>query len=68
MKVVPRDYITGLHEDARDFLNQIDFLLSKKEKECIEALLFLMLIPQLQLLVKDHKDLDTNGDYPTRGW
>eukprot|EP00957_Ditylum_brightwellii_P143293 10917340-Ditylum_brightwellii.AAC.1 len=63
---VPRSYVTGLHEDAEDFLKQVEFLLSKKEKEFIDEALFLKAIPQLQLLVKDHKDPNEKGNFPTR--
>eukprot|EP00957_Ditylum_brightwellii_P034523 2617615-Ditylum_brightwellii.AAC.1 len=49
-KVVPRCYITGLHEDTENFLKQIEFLLSEKEKEFIKEALFLKAIPQPQLL------------------
>eukprot|EP00957_Ditylum_brightwellii_P076357 5803107-Ditylum_brightwellii.AAC.1 len=63
---VPRSYVTGLHEDAKEFLKQIDFLLSEKENEFIKETIFLKVIPQPQLLVKDHKDLDENSNFPTR--
>eukprot|EP00957_Ditylum_brightwellii_P071865 5462184-Ditylum_brightwellii.AAC.1 len=63
---VPQSYVTGLHEDAVEFLEQIDFLLSEKEREFIEEALFIKAIPQPQLLVKDHKDPDINGNFPTR--
>eukprot|EP00957_Ditylum_brightwellii_P092527 7046439-Ditylum_brightwellii.AAC.2 len=65
-KVVPRCYITVLHKDEEDFLKQIKFLISKKEKEFIKEALFLKVIPQPQLLVKDHKDPDEKGNFPTR--
>ena len=58
--------MTGLHDDAKDFLKQINFLLSEKEIEFIEEALFLKAIPQPQLLVKDHKDPDEEGKFPTR--
>ena len=45
-KVVPRNYVTGLHEDAEECLKQIEFLLSDKEKEFIKEALFLKVIPQ----------------------
>ena len=63
---VPRCYVKELHEDAEEFLKQIDFLLSEREREFIEEALFLKAIPQPQLLVKDHKAPDANGDFPTR--
>eukprot|EP00957_Ditylum_brightwellii_P138058 10525393-Ditylum_brightwellii.AAC.1 len=58
--------MTGLHEDAEDFLKQINFLLSEKEIEFIEEALYLKAIPQPQLLVKDHKNPDDDGNFPTR--
>eukprot|EP00957_Ditylum_brightwellii_P128413 9793844-Ditylum_brightwellii.AAC.1 len=63
---VLQSYVTGQHKDAVDFLKQIDFLLSEKEREFIEEALFIQVIPQPQLLVKDHKDPDINGNFPTR--
>eukprot|EP00957_Ditylum_brightwellii_P176524 13443432-Ditylum_brightwellii.AAC.1 len=63
---VLRSYMMGLHEDAESFLKQIDFLLSEKEKQFIEETLFLKAIPQPQLLVKDHKDPDIDGNFPTK--
>ena len=44
-KVVPMSYITELHEDAEEFLKQIEFLLSNKEKEFIKEALFLKTAP-----------------------
>eukprot|EP00957_Ditylum_brightwellii_P156731 11929603-Ditylum_brightwellii.AAC.1 len=64
-KVVPRSYVTGLHEDAEEFLKQIEFLLFNKEKEFIKEALFLKAIPQPQLLVKDNKDPNVNVNFPT---
>eukprot|EP00957_Ditylum_brightwellii_P205726 15345123-Ditylum_brightwellii.AAC.1 len=65
-KAVPRSYVSGLHEDAEEFLKQIEFSLSNKEKEFIEEALFLKAIPQPQILVKDHKDPNANGNFLTR--
>eukprot|EP00957_Ditylum_brightwellii_P148789 11327651-Ditylum_brightwellii.AAC.1 len=65
-KGVKRSYIMGLHKDAMKFLEIIEFFFSDKEKEYIEETLFLEAIPQLQLLVKDHKKPDENGDFLTR--
>eukprot|EP00957_Ditylum_brightwellii_P018734 1407530-Ditylum_brightwellii.AAC.1 len=56
----------GLRKDATEFLKMIKFLLSNKEREYIKEALFLKAIPQLQILVKDHKKPDENRDFPIR--
>eukprot|EP00957_Ditylum_brightwellii_P032691 2478032-Ditylum_brightwellii.AAC.1 len=55
-----------MHGQSETFADKIRPLLAKGEKDFLCEGIASKAIPQPQLLVKDHKDLNEDGKYPTR--
>jgi hypothetical protein len=65
-KEVPLSCLVEAHKQATELLEDIDRFCWKGEHNFIQELLKSRAIPSPKLLVKDHKDRDTWGDFPTR--
>eukprot|EP00957_Ditylum_brightwellii_P138356 10546051-Ditylum_brightwellii.AAC.1 len=63
---VPRTEVVKIHKEAVEFANSIRDFISTDEFNFIQESLTSKAIPQPQLLVKDHKPVETSGDFPTR--
>ena len=65
-RVIDRDKARDVFEEARELVNGIGFQLSKREVGHINKSLKTKSIPTPKLLIKDHKNPSTNGQFPTR--
>jgi hypothetical protein len=59
-------HLKEVQKEARAKLDTFQDMLSENEYNYIKQTINKASIPTVQLLVKDHKDKDSNGDYPTR--
>ena len=66
-KMVPRERLVEIEGDAFDLLERLDgvLLMTDKEHDFVKESLESKAVPTPQLLIKDHKDPDENGAYPT---
>ena len=63
---IDRDKVTGIFEDAKLSVDTIGFIMSKNEVGYINKSLKTKAIPTPKILIKYHKKLTRNGDFPTR--
>ena len=61
-----RRKLKQVYNKRMDILEEISWLMGKKEKAAVQESLNSKSIPQPQLLVKDHKLPNEEGDFPTR--
>jgi hypothetical protein len=60
------DRLQSIFDEAFDLLRDLDDFLSDNERGFIEESLKTRAIPTPKLLIKDHKEMDESGNYPTR--
>eukprot|EP00957_Ditylum_brightwellii_P125900 9597593-Ditylum_brightwellii.AAC.1 len=58
--------IARMHGEAETFAAKIKPLLTKNKKDFLQEGITSKMIPQPQLLVKDHKMPEEDGSFPTR--
>ena len=64
-KEIERDKLRDIFEKSRKLWNEVGFQLSKSEVGHINESLNTKSIPTPKLLIKDHKNANTNGKFPT---
>ena len=58
--------LRDISSQAIDLLEDISDIVSDNERNYIKECIDSKAIPTPKLLIKDHKDLDEEGNYPTR--
>eukprot|EP00957_Ditylum_brightwellii_P210585 15365143-Ditylum_brightwellii.AAC.1 len=58
--------IVKIHTEAEQYADSLVGILSTSKLDFLREGIASKAIPQPQLLIKDHKDQEPNGDYPTR--
>eukprot|EP00957_Ditylum_brightwellii_P137108 10454105-Ditylum_brightwellii.AAC.1 len=58
--------IVRMHGKAKVFAAKVKQLLTKNKRDFLQEGITSKAIPQLQLLVKDHKKPEEDGSFPTR--
>ena len=58
--------VMELYENANLLLDKVKVDLSVKEEEFVRQLLAARAIPSTKLLIKDHKAINENGEFPNR--
>eukprot|EP00957_Ditylum_brightwellii_P179865 13701868-Ditylum_brightwellii.AAC.1 len=57
--------VVEIHVEAEKYVEGLIGLLSAGEMGFLKEGIALKAVPQSQLLIKDHEDLEDNGEYPT---
>eukprot|EP00957_Ditylum_brightwellii_P089493 6814718-Ditylum_brightwellii.AAC.1 len=63
---IHRSNVVKIHEEAEQYADSLAGILSPSEFGVLREGIASRAIPQPQLLIKDHKDQEPNGDYLTR--
>eukprot|EP00957_Ditylum_brightwellii_P152771 11628595-Ditylum_brightwellii.AAC.1 len=66
MEVIDQKEIVKIYGQAETFADKIKLLLAKREQDFLCQEIAPKVIPQPQLLVKGHKDLNEDGKYLKR--
>ena len=64
--LAPCPKVMALYENANLLLEKVKLYLSVKEEEFVRQSLATRAIPSPKLLIKDHKTINENGEFPTR--
>eukprot|EP00957_Ditylum_brightwellii_P120758 9211285-Ditylum_brightwellii.AAC.1 len=57
--------IVKIHGEAESFVSKMQHMLTKNEQDFLKEGIASKTIPQPQLLVKDHKEPNNDGSFPT---
>ena len=63
---IPRSKLVEVHQNAMEYLEELEPLLSKNEHLAIRESITSKAVPTPKLLIKDHKPADEHGNFPTR--
>ena len=63
---IERAKLTEIHDSCSDKLNELQELASDKELAFLDEKIRSKAIPQPKILIKDHKEPDSEGNFPTR--
>lgn len=63
---IPRTKVTEIYKRSKDLLNELELELNEKEVKMIRETIKSKCIPTPKLLLKDQKDLNTDGLFKTR--
>ena len=64
--VIERAKLTEIHDSCSDKLEELQELASEKELAFLDEKIRSKAIPQPKILIKDHKEPDAEGNFPTR--
>jgi hypothetical protein len=65
-KVIPRSKLIEVLDNANELLESLDDIMSEDEYSFVREFLNSKAIPSPKLLIKDHKEINDDGNYPTR--
>ncbi len=65
-KEILRCKLVQVFEDVNDLLESLAPIMSEDEYSFVKESINSKAIPAPKLLIKDHKEIDDNGNYPTR--
>jgi threonine synthase len=65
-KEIPREKLTQVFAEANDLLESLEHLMSEDEYTFVKESINSKAIPAPKLLIKDYKEINDDGNYPTR--